>query len=322
MGVARAIVVSPRKSGTHLVQELMMALGYQIHGESLPSIDNVVALSLRQRSALRDQYLHPDLRDAVDPAVDLDGFVATTNALWRQVAEIWQRRLGADTLTNTELSYPELGHTVLMRPDAWRLPFADTPAGVCWIFHSMDVWRSDRRFLDEWQRTGQPRFVLNHRDPRDAVVSMMNFLSGESGHVFTRQPEAAVLRPILRNITDPADRVTFLLRDRSMPLLADFDSAATLALHPSVCVVSFEELVGPDGGGTKARQVAAVRRVAEHVDAGVDAEAVAEKLFNSAAYSFHRGRIGAWHDLFTPLHRELFAERFGHLLEVFGYGLD
>lgn len=319
MSVDQAVVVSPRKSGTHLVQELMTTIGYYTYGESIPPPGRQVALSLRQRASLAERFLAATDRAALDPASDRDGFVHATNTLWWQVADMWQVRLAATRRPDVELSYPGLYHALPMPPEAWRRPFSDTPDGICWIFHAIDVWRMDQAFLREWQVAWKPRVVLNHRDPRDALVSMAQFLSGETGHTFARQPELAVFRPVLENLPDLGDRITYLLRDPVTPLLSDFESAISLFHHPQVCSVSFEELVGPRGGGSSARQLAAVRRVAEHVEADVDATVIADKLFNPEAYSFHRGRIGSWRDLFTERHIRMFESRFGHLLESFQY---
>jgi hypothetical protein len=319
MSVERAIVVSPRKSGTHLVQELMILFGYRMFGEAVTPADSAVALSLRQRVELAERFLHPDELARLDLHDDRDRFIRATNVLWFQVAEMWQTKLAATNVSHTELALPELNHRLRMHPEAWRQPLAATPPDICWTFHSLDIWKVDQSFYGEWQGAAGPRMVLNYRDPRDTLISMATFLAGDGGHTITRQPETAIFRPILRNLPDMADRITYLLRDPAIPLLADFDAAICLLHHPDVCTVSFEELVGVQGGGSTARQVAAVQRVADHVESDADAAVVAEKVFNRNAYSFHRGQIGAWRDLFSRKHHLLFAARFGHLLEMFDY---
>jgi hypothetical protein len=319
VSVERVIAVSPRKSGTHLLQELMVLLGYRVYGETIPPPEGVVGLSLRQRIDLAERYLHPGELAKLDHRGDRDGFIQTTNLLWYQVAELWQAKLAAINVSHTELAFPELRHNLPMHPRAWLQPFRSTPPGICWTFHSLDIWRLDLSFYHEWQSPSGPRMVLNHRDPRDALISMATFLSGDGGHPIARQPETAVFRPILRNLPTMSDRITYLLRDPAIPLLTDFETAISLLHHPDVCTVSFEELVGEEGGGGAAAQLAAVRRVVDHVESDIDPTVVAEKVFNRNAYSFHRGQIGAWRQLFTAEHNRLFAARFGHLLEIFHY---
>jgi len=319
VSVERVISVSPRKSGTHLLQELMVLLGYSIYGETIPPAQGVVGLSLRQRIDLAERFLHPDELANLDHRSDREGFVQTTNHLWQQVAELWQAKLAAINVPHSKLAFPELRHSLPMHPRAWQRPFASTPPGTCWMFHSLDIWRVDPSFLREWQSPSGPRLVLNYRDPRDALISMATFLSGDGGHQISRQPEAAVFRPILQGLPSMSDRITYLLRDPAIPLLADFESAISLLHHPDVCPVSFEELVGEQGAGTAASQLATVRRVMDHVESDLDPKAVAEKVYNRNSYSFHRGQIGAWQQLFTSEHRRLFDARFGHLLEIFAY---
>lgn len=178
--VERVIAVAPRMSGTHLVQELMVRLGYRVHGESVPPADGAVELSIRQPLDLARHYLHPDEQARLDFRHDREGFVRTTNQLWFQVAEVWQTRLAAVNVTHT------VSRSGPRAPDASRrvrFSFGSTPANLRWTAHS----------------------------------------------------------------------------------------------------------------------------------------AVAGTLFYPDAHSFHRGRIGTWRGVFTHQHERLFQQRFGHLLELFGY---
>jgi hypothetical protein len=315
-----SIVISPMKSGTHLIQQLMVLLGYHITGEPIPPDSATVSLSIRQRQRLVETYLSPDHAATLDPWRDKDQFITATNLLWLRVADMWARRLAAIDIPHTELAFPDLDHAVPASPAAWRTPFSKTPPDICWIFHSIDVWRADPRFLLEWHGTGRPPIVLNYRDPRDTLVSLANFLSADDGLVLYMQPELAVYRSVLRSMPDLADRITYLLRDPSVRLLRDFDAAVSFYHHPAVCKVSFEELVGPRGGGGRGRQIAAVHRVAEHLGIEADEPAVADGLFDPKSRSFHRGQIGAWREVFTGKHVDMFKSRFSNVMEVFGYG--
>lgn len=319
MSIERAVVISPRKSGTHLAQNLMVGLGYGIYGETVPPEAGRAAFSLRERIQLAEWYLDPGELDGIDVRRETGKFVRQTDQLLKQLGWMWQVRLAARNFSNIELSRPDADFTLKLKPDAWTRPFWQTPPRLCWIFHSVDVWHADPKFLNEWITRGEPRFVLNLRDPRDALISMVNFFAGEDGLRFLRFPESAIFGPILQSIPDVAGRITYALRDPAIPLLADYERAISLFHHPRVCRVSFEALVGAEGGGSRSRQLAAVERVAEHLDADMAPEAIVDKLFDPAAFSFHNGRIGAWQEVFTVEHKHLFEERFGHLLEIFGY---
>ena len=315
----RVIVVSPRKSGTHLIQRLMALLDYGIYGEPVPSAEGRAAFSLRERLELAERFLEPEELADIDIRRDTKEFVRRTDLLLIQLGWIWQVRLAARNLSHVEVSHPDAEFRLRMKPDAWRRPFWQTPPRLCWMFHAIDVWRMDPKFLNERTTNAQPAMILNYRDPRDALVSTVNFFSGAGGLEFRRFPESAIFRPILQNIPDLSGRITYALRDPALPLLSDYESAVSLFHHPQVGKVAFEDLVGPDGGGSPARQVAAVERVAARLGLDADPAAIAGKLFDRGSFTFHKGRIGAWREVFTRHHEELFNARFGHLLEIFGY---
>ncbi|GAA2274491.1 hypothetical protein GCM10009853_030590 [Glycomyces scopariae] len=319
MSAERVLAISPRKSGTHLLQQLMVRLGYGIYGEPVPPEAGRAAFSLRERVELAERFAAPAEFADVDVRSDTDEFVRRTDRLLVQLGWVWQVRLAARNLSNLDLLMPDADFTMEMSPLAWTRPFNQTPPRLCWIFHSVDIWKMDQRFLHEWTVEGEPRIVLNIRDPRDALVSMVDFFAGEGGLKFRRFPESAVFGPILQSIPETADRITYALHDPAMPLLADYEAAISLLHHPEVCTVSFEDLVGPRGGGSRDAQVEATRRVVAHVDSGLDPEHLVDTLFDPGSFSFHKGRIGRWREVFTAEHEALFAQRFGHLLKVFGY---
>ncbi|MFF3861223.1 hypothetical protein [Streptomyces sp. NPDC002209] len=59
MSSERVFVISPRKCGTHLVQELLVGLGYGVYGEPVPPSGGRPAFSLRERLAMAEQFLDP-----------------------------------------------------------------------------------------------------------------------------------------------------------------------------------------------------------------------------------------------------------------------
>ncbi|MFD4921368.1 sulfotransferase domain-containing protein [Streptomyces goshikiensis] len=319
MSAERVLVISPRKSGTHLVQELLVHLGYRIYGEPVPPPEGRPDFSIRERLAMAERYLDPGEFGALDPRRDREAFLRTTDQVWLQLAWAWQTRMAVAPLTHVEAVAPAAGFGPKMSPDIWTAPFSQTPPGIAWIFHSADIWRMDASFLAEWVNTGSPKVILNYRDPRDVLLSLVDFFSRNNGLRFRRFPETAIFGPVLESIQDPAAKIDYALSDPAMPLLGDYESAISFLHHPNVCTVSFEELVGPQGGGGHQTQRDAVRRVAAWLDQDVDADAVAEELFTPRSFTLNKGRAGRWREAFTPAHTERFEARFGHLLDTFGY---
>ncbi|WP_308296741.1 sulfotransferase domain-containing protein [Streptomyces sp. ISL-44] len=318
----RVFVISPRKSGTHLVQELLVHLGYHVYGEPVPPAAGRPAFSIRERIDMAERFLDPAEFEALDHEGDRDAFVHTTDQVWLQLAWAWQTRLAVTPLAHVQAVAPEARFGPKMRPEIWTAPFSTTPAGVSWIFHSVDVWRMDNTFLSEWVNTGSPKVILNYRDPRDVLVSLVDFFSRNNGLKFMRYPESAIFGPVLESIEDYGNKLDYAMSDPQMPLLSDFESAISFLHHPNVCHVSFEELVGPQGGGSRAVQLAAVKRVANWLDHDVDPASVADLLFNPQSFTLNKGRIGRWREAFSPAHVERFEARFGHLLDSFGYARE
>ncbi|MET9970931.1 hypothetical protein ABZZ80_34740, partial [Streptomyces sp. NPDC006356] len=95
--------------------------------------------------------------------------------------------------------------------------FADTPGGVCWFLHQLEPHRVDESFLSEWLETGSPRIVFNYRDPRDVLLSMVNFLSGGTGRGVGHFADHRVYSDILRSAGSFEERMTIALTDPCFP---------------------------------------------------------------------------------------------------------
>ncbi|MGW0709870.1 hypothetical protein ACWD4G_28600 [Streptomyces sp. NPDC002643] len=343
MTAPHCLVVSLRKSGTHLVSEVMSRFGYSLYGEVSTTADTLATLKgdelWRVLTSVYDEdelsrITTSDDRAAIDAAIG-DAVAALHGA--------WRVRLGIPWRGPREEAPPEdLVARTLTRSAARR--FADTPTGVCWFLHQLDPHRVDDAFLQEWLDTGSPRIILNHRDPRDVLLSMVNFLSGGTGRGVGHFSDHRIYQDILRTADSLQDRLTIALTDPCFPGADAFERGLWLLRHPAVCKVTFEELVGPRGGGSREAQYAAVARLAEFVGAtgaagaagaigiagvggasgvagatAVDPERIAEEVFNDTAFSFHKGRIGGWREHFTPEHERLFEERYGHVLDAYGH---
>ncbi|MDX3638574.1 hypothetical protein [Streptomyces sp. MB09-02B] len=321
MSASHALVVSLRKSGTHLLKEVMTRLGYALHGEVSATADSQprlkgealwgVLTTVLDEEELRRLTTSED-RAAIDAAI-AEAVTAFYGA--------WRMRLGIPWRGPEGEAPPrELVARVLTRTPS---RFADTPRGVCWFLHQLDPHRVDEGFLNEWLDSGNPRIVFNYRDPRDVLLSMVNFLSGETGRGIGYFTDHRVYSGILRSAGSFEERLTIALTDPSFPGADAFERGLWLLRHPAVCKVSFEELVGPRGGGSREIQSAAVLRIADFLGAEGDADGdpagLVDELFNDRAYSFHRGRIGAWREHFTPEHEKLFEERYGTVLDAYGY---
>lgn len=306
------------KAGTHLIQEMMVTLGYGIYGQTRVTPDIRPRLDRQTRLRIARMVYEPDVVAKLQ-AGEESAFLEATGRAWDALAWSWQIKFGMPL----ENRYGrEVIDTELVRQAYRRTAgsdFADTPARTCWLFTEFAVDKIDGHFLEEWTRTGEPRILFNYRDPRDVVLSMVHFLSGETKRGFGNFSEFKIFNRILTSKSTLEERLTYALTDPSFPGYHAYEDALWLLNHPNVCKVSFEELVGREGGGSAEAQRAAVARICAFLDVDADPGKVAEKLFNRDAFSFFKGQIGGWREAFTPEHEKLFMDRLGHLLPHYGY---
>ncbi len=169
------------------------------------------------------------------------------------------------------------------------------------------------------------RVVFISRDPRDVCVSFY--------HYMMRDPELGLYHAYYQKLPDDHSRLMTAIIGIEEASLGDrkirwpsidtsFRERLSWLTHPRCCVVTFEELVGPNGGGDGELQRAAIRRIAEHIKVRLtarDVEYVARNVFSTQTRTFRRGQIGSWQQEMTAAHRATFKEIAGQLLVDLGY---
>jgi len=316
----RVIVISIMKSGTHLIKELMTALGYGVYGNvrATPKSKPVLDSDTRWRLAA---MVYDDDQLASIKSQPESVFIDATDRAWEALAWSWQARLGMPLtpMYGTELINTGLVSQAYRRTAGSR--FAETPARVCWMFHEFDIRKIDGAFLREWMETGEPRIIFNYRDPRDTMLSLVNYLCGRTREGISSVNYLPVFGRLLLAKQTLEERLTYALLDDSFPCQAsEFKSMLWLLHHPDVCNTSFEELVGPNGGGCAESQVRATQRLIDFLGVtDYSAEEVVGRLFNRDAFSFFQGQIGGWREAFTDEHRRLADDRFSEVLSLYGY---
>jgi sulfotransferase 6B1 len=162
------------------------------------------------------------------------------------------------------------------------------------------------------------------RDPRDVVVSDLFYILG-----FPKHP----LHDVMRRIPTPDQRLDAVIAGlpapsgSGLPLMepigARLDGYLGWLTAPATTVVRFENLVGPQGGGSESRQLSEIAAVTKHLGRQVDDDglrAIAKGVWSSSSSTFRKGAIGDWRDHFTPDHVELFKRTAGEGLARYGYG--
>lgn len=315
----RVVMVAMMKSGTHLIQELMVALGYGIYGTSrIPPEIRPVFNDDTRRDIARLVYDEPAYEEIV-AAEDPEVFARKTDEAWEALGWAWQVRFGMPLTSRYGISVinQPLVEQALRRTSS--VPFASTPKNVCWVVTHADLRTVDGRFLQEWTETGAPRIIFMYRDPRDMILSMVNFLSGNTAHGFGNFSEFLAYNRILSTKDTLEDKLTYALSDPFFPGNGDHERCLWLFNHPDVCNVSFEELVGAAGGGSDEAQEAVVGRVVEFLGLPHDPKDLTGKLFRRDAFTFFRGQIGSWREAFTPALAPLITRRLQEVIDLYGY---
>ncbi|TDC81657.1 hypothetical protein E1193_14175 [Micromonospora sp. KC606] len=309
------------KTGTHLIQELMVALGYGMYGSSRVTADIRPLFDDAIRRRVAEMVYDEDVLARLDKADEAE-FRAETDRAWDALGWAWQLKFGLPLENRYGL---ELIDTDLVRQARHRLAasdFADTPPGICWVVPEFDIKKIDGRFIREWHETGEPRIIFNYRDPRDTLLSMVNFLDGKTAGGYGSYSEFQAFSRILGTKETIEDKLTYAMSDPSFPGNGDFERSQWLLDHPGVCKVSFEELVGPRGGGTVEAQQAALQRILSFLGVDAPSDQLSQRLFRRDSFSFYKGQIGSWRKAFTQDHTTMFMHQWGTTLRKYGYAAE
>src|SRR5918999_481829 len=165
------------------------------------------------------------------------------------------------------------------------------------------------------------RIVCILRDPRDVAVSQMHYIKQLENH-FAHEGYMAL----------PSDSERLLVSIRGGQLggrkLQSLDERYKQFLgwqdDENAIMVKFEDLVGPRGGGSAETQKRTVERVARHVGLEPDEgmmRTVEENIFG-VSNTFRKGQIGGWQEEFSEEHARAAREIAGPLLVELGYEAD
>ncbi len=119
-----------------------------------------------------------------------------------------------------------------------------------------------------------------------------------------------------------------LFPDMYLGLGVFFREAIEWMKDPSVLVLRYEDLVGPQGGGNSVVQHMMLKVFFEHVGLALSDEeiqSVADEAFGRKGTensTFRKGQIGTWTQYFAEEDKRLFKKLYGEVLIAFGYEQD
>lgn len=155
------------------------------------------------------------------------------------------------------------------------------------------------------------------RDPRDIVVSQAHYITQRRDHpqhdLFrsAENLEARVLLAIRGNAKTGLDSVGSRLK-----------AYAGWLKETRVLTLRYEDLIGPQGGGSRDKQEAAIASTLKHlrVELSVDAKAkLAASTFAVSSPTFRQGSVGRWREVFTARVEDAFRSEADEQLATYGY---
>jgi hypothetical protein len=161
--------------------------------------------------------------------------------------------------------------------------------------------------------------IINIRDPRDILVSQIDWHL-TMGMWASWTPQGYIQKfATLSQDEQLSEVINFPQNWYSVKRFAK--KALEWMKEPDVFVCRFEDLVGPQGGGSRIRQEKVIRDLATHLGYSIEEEDIfyiADNIFGDS-YSFRKGQIGRWHEFFKPKHVEEFKKTMGKLLIKLDY---
>ena len=181
------------------------------------------------------------------------------------------------------------------------MPFIDSPSDkFAWshVKYANDI----NNFL---KKHNFKKFLI-YRDPRDWLVSYVCWYSRPGENMFNN------------TLTNFAQKLDFLLQS---DILKAYEKYIEWMNDNQCCCIKFEDLVGPQGGGTKEQQISSIKVIGSHIGynlSDLEAQNIADKLWGNTL-TFREGKKGSWIRYFSPQNIALMKKLGNDLLIRLGY---
>lgn len=169
---------------------------------------------------------------------------------------------------------------------------------------------------------GSMKIIFLFRDPRDAVISWFHWV-----HPSNKKPAHSHMRymqKVYSNFSD--DEIIDMaisndkLRKQEYNVLEHFYLSRVHLFHPNVLKMRFEDLIGPQGGGNRQRQLKSIKAFTDYLSiTHPNYESLADSLYSKKSATFRKAQIGNYKTFFCPDQLRRFNELHGTLLSQYGY---
>ncbi|OWY07398.1 hypothetical protein B6V74_18475 [Thioclava sp. F42-5] len=161
------------------------------------------------------------------------------------------------------------------------------------------------------------RMIIIRRDPRDMLVSFADWIGGRPDYFMHGDFAPLTREERVRRLLKGGSGTGYWLRPFAEVLTR---AEGWLAERDDVLTVAFEDLIGPQGGGSRPRQLATLEAICYHLERALpDDPNLVERVYGGSL-TFNKGRIERWRELDSADLQDEIAERIGPHLGRWGYG--
>ncbi len=164
--------------------------------------------------------------------------------------------------------------------------------------------------------------IFNFRDPRDVLVSWFYWLHPNSDKSMHLHQD--YMKKVYSHFTDDELIDIFIRNDKFREVeynpIEHFRLSRALYFHPKVLNVSFEDLVGSNGGGSDDLQKKTIEVIFNYLKIkNVDVDKIAKNAFDKTSETFRKGKIGSYKKVLSPMQIKLFNKLHGDIIKQYGY---
>lgn len=154
------------------------------------------------------------------------------------------------------------------------------------------------------------------RDPRAVLASFVPYVLNDSNHflneTFSRMSHGQRLHAALYGLVEQGIKLN-PMKDYCLALDTWVDD-------PNVLKIMFEDIVGEQGGGSRAKLEASLEKLAKWLNIPFERiDEVADNLYGPGRHTFRKGQIDSWRDDLPPEFISKMNEELKPILETWGY---
>ncbi len=205
---------------------------------------------------------------------------------------------------------PKPIHDLLLRQSLRSIPPANVFNGHC----------THTPALVQLLKEEQIRVVSVIRDPRDIVVSLAEYLKKHNHPSYQNLSWNKCLRQAILGYSAVHVTKVAALEERNWGQV--WEAFLPWVEEKQVLTLRFEDLIGPEGGGSGKVQLENLEAILAFLDKeALPASEIQKKIFGGTR-TFNVGDIGRWKEKFTKDNKALFKQVIGNLLVKLDYEAD